>query len=242
MLFRHLSQILAVVGTASAAPKPQYLNFDDVVLFNADGTTNIVKESEYQDLVARGHLDAPAPRSLPPAAAAISSSSSGEKHRRCDDSNEVQITSDTSFLNWDVAMSPVVSAQGGDATVSVASGYSLANDVTVTQGVTVSSLESILQASLQVSYSQTWTSTETQTLLYKVPDGQFGLVVSQPRVRRVQGNYITGCVDDPVKNPFTSDTYTNQTYGNLNWVQGIIRLCNNTVYPVPYCIGEGTHS
>ncbi|KAI0599688.1 hypothetical protein F4775DRAFT_583083 [Biscogniauxia sp. FL1348] len=240
MLFRHLSQILAVVGAASAAPKPQYLNFDDVVLFNSDGTTNIVKESEYQDLVARGHLEPPAPRSLVPAVEA-SSSSSGAKHRRCDDSNEVQITSDTSFLNWDVPMSPVVSAAGGDITVSVANGYSLANDVTTTEGVTAT-LESILAVSLQVSYSQTWTSTETNTLLYKVPDGQFGLVVSQPRVRRVQGNYITGCVDDPVRNPFTSDTYTNQTYGNLNWVQGIIRLCNNTVYPVPYCIGEGTHS
>ncbi|KAI5925591.1 hypothetical protein F4810DRAFT_659200 [Camillea tinctor] len=189
-------------------------------------------------MVARDNLGpAPAAREL-----TSSPAPSGKKARGCDESSEVQVLSDTSFLNWDVGISPVVSAQGGTATVSIANGYMLANSVSVSESVTVNSLEKLLAVMLQVSYTETWTTVETQTFTYTVPDGQFGLVVSQPKVRRVEGNYIYGCVDAPSKEAFTSDTYTSQNYGNLNWVEGVIRLCNSTTYPVPYCIGTGSHS
>ncbi|KAI0897404.1 hypothetical protein F4806DRAFT_399530 [Annulohypoxylon nitens] len=239
MQFRNLASFLAVVGAASAAPRPQSLNYDDVVILAEDGSYSVVKEAEYANIMARSNLQ---PASAPELAARAPSSAS-KNQRRCGNSDEVQVTSDTKFLNWDVAMSPVVSAQGGGASVTLSSGYSLANtmSVTATEGVTI---ESILSVSLAVSYSETWTSTETQAFAYTVPDGQFGVVVSQPLVRRVEGNFLSGCVDAPDKKvPFTSDTYTSQTYsGNLNWVQGVIRLCNSTTYPIPYCIGEGSHS
>ncbi|KAI1630709.1 hypothetical protein F4809DRAFT_635666 [Biscogniauxia mediterranea] len=238
MLFRHFSQIAAVIGTVSAAPKPAQLNYDDVILIGGDGTSAVMKEAEYAALVARDNLlQGPAP-ALP----ARSSSSSSEKNRRCDESNEIQVTSDTSFLNWDVAISPVVSAAGGGATVSIGRGYSLSNSISASAGVDVTLIENLLSMSMSLSYSETWTTEESQSFSYTVPDGQFGLVVSQPKVRRVVGNYISGCVDAPTKTAFTSDTYSSQSYGNLAWVEGVIRLCNSTTYPVPYCIGEGTHS
>ncbi|KAI1090062.1 hypothetical protein F5B19DRAFT_464913 [Rostrohypoxylon terebratum] len=239
MQFRQLASFLAVVSAASAAPRPQQLNFDDVVILAEDGSYSIVKEAEYANIMARNNLQPASAVDL----ATRSPTPLSKNQRRCGNSDEVQVTSDTKFLNWDVAMSPVVSAQGGGASVTLSSGYSLSNSVSVsaTEGV---SIESILSFSLSVSYSETWTSSETQAFQYSVPDGQFGVVVSQPLVRRVQGNFLSGCVDAPDKKiPFTSDTYTSQTYsGSLNWVQGVIRLCNSTTYPIPYCIGEGSHS
>ncbi|KAI5917491.1 hypothetical protein F4810DRAFT_717626 [Camillea tinctor] len=236
MLFRQLSQIAAVIGSVSAAPKPTQLSYDDVVLISGDGTSAIIKETEYAALVERDNLlQGPVPE-------LSARSSSPQKNRRCDESKEIQVTSDTSFLNWDVAISPVVSAAGGSATVSIGRGYSISNSVSATAGVDVSIIEDILSLSMSVSYSETWTTEESQTFSYTVPDGQFGVVVSQPKVRRVQGNYISGCVDDPTRTAFTSDTYFSQNYGNLAWVEGVIRLCNSTTYPIPYCIGEGSHS
>ncbi|WQF78737.1 hypothetical protein CDEST_03751 [Colletotrichum destructivum] len=222
-----------LIGAAIAAPRPApvALNYDDVVVIGEDGTHQIMKSAEYDALQARAAL-APAPDVKP---------IEGLERRGCEESTEVQVLSDDEFLNWDVAISPVLSSIGGSATVSVANGYSLANTVTVSSGVTGSFAEGVLGVSLSVSYAETWTTTETQTLGFTVPEGQYGLVVSQPNVRRVTGNILTGCTDSPSKSSFQSDTYSSQAYGNLAWVKGVIRLCNSTTYPVPYCIGNGEH-
>ncbi|KAJ0165687.1 hypothetical protein CTA2_10359 [Colletotrichum tanaceti] len=222
-----------LIGAAIAAPRPApvALNYDDVVVVGQDGTHQIMKSSEYDALQSRAAL-APAPEIQ-----AIQ----GLERRGCQESTEVQVISDDEFLNWDVAISPVLSSIGGSATVSVANGYSISNSVSVTAGLTSSIAEGALGASLSVSYSETWTTTETQTLGFTVPEGQYGLVVSQPNVRRVTGNILTGCTDSPKKTEFTSDSYSSQAYGSLAWVKGVIRLCNSTTYPVPYCIGNGEH-
>ncbi|GKT43508.1 uncharacterized protein ColSpa_03689 [Colletotrichum spaethianum] len=221
-----------LIGAAAAAPAPApvALNFDDVIVVGEDGTHQIMKSAEYDALQARAAL-VPAPAIKSP---------EGVSRRGCEESTEIQVLTDDEFLNWDVAISPVLSSNGGSATVSVANGYSIANSVSVTAGMTAT-VEKVLGLSLSVSYSETWTTTETQTIGFTVPDGQYGLVVSQPSVHRVTGNVLSGCTDSPSKTEFTSDTYTSQSYGNLAWVKGVIRLCNSTTYPVPYCIGNGEH-
>lgn len=233
-----LAQLMALMGVASAAPKPIdtsiQMHYDDVILLGRDGDHKIIKESEYQVLADRGQLE--------PAAAPVSiKGRASTPERRCEESEEVQITSDTSFLNWDVPMSPVVSSSGGGVSVGVSSGYSLSNSVSVTAGVSAT-IESVLGLSMSVSYSESWTTTEGSTISYTLPDNNYGLIVSQPMVRRVVGNYLSGCTDAPTSEAYTSDTYTSQSYGSLEWVTGVIRLCNSTTYPVPYCIGTGTHS
>lgn len=242
MQFRTLAQLAALVGIVAAAPKPQNapLNFDDVILVGEDGKHQLIKESEYQVLAERGLFSA-APAIAHGDSKRSAAASPHSSTKRCDESDEVQVTSDTSFLNWDVPMSPVVSSSGGGVSVGVTSGYSLANALQVTAGMSAS-VESILSLSMSVSYTQTWTTTEGSSLTYTLPADNYGLIVSQPQTRRVAGNYISGCTDAPVTTPFTSDTYTSQSYGNLAWVTGVIRLCNSTTYPVPYCIGTGTHS
>ncbi|KAH8601886.1 hypothetical protein B0O99DRAFT_607673 [Bisporella sp. PMI_857] len=237
MLSRNLLITFALVGMTSATPRPIALNYDDVVLLNADGSSTVVKENEYTALVSRGLLQ-PAPQ----APSLDSRDARKTKHRRCDESNEVQVTSDATFLNWDVPMSPVISAQGGGAQVSVTAGYEISNSLSVGVGVEASLIKDILSISMTVEYSQSWTTTQEQSLFYNVPDGQFGVIVSQPLVRRVEGNYLSGCTDSWDKKSFVSDTYSSRQFGNLNWVQGVIRLCNSSSYPIPYCIGDGAHA
>ncbi|KAK2012483.1 hypothetical protein LZ32DRAFT_531951 [Colletotrichum eremochloae] len=216
-------------AVAAPAPSPVALNFDDVVVVGQDGTHTIMKTAEYDALQAGAAL-APAP---PLKIRDVS-------RRDCEKSTEVQIMTDEEFLNWDVAISPVLSASGGGATVSVAKGYSIANTVTTTAGITAT-VQKVIGLSLSVSYAKSWTTTETQTLGFTVPEGQFGVVVSQPSVRRVTGNVLSGCTDSPEKSEFVSDSYMDQSYGGLSWVKGVIRLCNSTTYPIPFCIGEGQH-
>ncbi|EXF85146.1 hypothetical protein COL5a_002436 [Colletotrichum fioriniae] len=222
-----------LIGAAVAAPAPgpAPLNFDDVIVVGEDGSHTVMKASEYDALERRAAL----PVAPAPALGDVLS------RRGCDESTEVQVLTDEEFLNWDIAVSPVVTAAGNDVAVSVDSGYSLANSVTVTAGLSTTIAKIALGVSLSVSYAKTWTTTQSQNLRFTVPDGQYGLVVSQPNVRRVTGNIFSGCTDSPSVDAFTSDTYADQSYGNLAWVKGVIRLCNSTSYPVPYCIGQGEH-
>ncbi|KAH7237757.1 uncharacterized protein BKA55DRAFT_578276 [Fusarium redolens] len=139
-------------------------------------------------------------------------------------------------------MSPVISSlDGSKATVSVTSGFTIANSLKVGASFSIPIIKDILTASLSIDYTETWTSSQQQSLSFQVPENHHGLIVSQPYVRRVQGNVLDGCGDDIEKTEFTSESYESQTYGNLEWVKGIIRLCSSETYPVPFCNGEGEH-
>ncbi|GKT45879.1 uncharacterized protein ColSpa_06060 [Colletotrichum spaethianum] len=205
-----------LIGAATAAPtsSPPALNWDDVVVVLNDGSTQIMKAAQYDAIESR------APESI-------------TRRDDCKTSTEAQILSDEEFLAPDVAISPVVSSNGAIPDISVANGYQVSNTVTVSVGVDLTVIEKVLSYSLSVSYAQSWTTTETNTLRFTMGAGQYGLVVSQPSVRRVTGNMLTGCTDKWDSKPFTSDTYTSQSYGNLAWVKGVIRLCNSTTYPFP---------
>lgn len=95
--------------------------------------------------------------------------------------------------------------------------------------------------SLSITVSTSWTTENSQTFSFWVPAGQHGVVVSQPYVRRVTGNLVTGCADSPNYEPFTADSYSSQTYTEMTWVKGPIVLCNSTEYPIPFCNGNGVH-
>lgn len=243
MQIRTLTNVLALAALASAAPRPANtpLQWNDVVLVGRDGAHQLIKDYEYADLTRRGILAPPAPpASAGPLTKRAPSSSSSNK-RACPKSEEVQVTSDTEFTGWDVAISPVVGSTGGQVLASVAQGFSLANKISAT--VTISAgVEDVVKTSLAITYAKEWTTTETSTISYIMPEGQqYGVVVSQPLTRRIEGNLITGCSDDPTVDAYTSDSFTDEQYGSLSWVRGAVRLCNATVYPVPFCNGEGFH-
>jgi len=248
MYIRQLSAVLAILAASSrASPMPQessgptVLNPDDIVVVGADNSVQIMKDYEYDQLVRRAESASIKARASAWDEVAVRDMLHENRPRGCEESEEIQVLTDETFLNWDTAVSPVASAAGGDATVTITDGYSLANSVTVSAGASLGPIEKLLTINFHVDYSETWTTTQTQGFLFKVPEGQFGLVVTQANVRRITGNYLSGCTDNWEKTSFSSDSYTSQSYGDLSWVQGIIRLCNSTSYPVPYCIGEGSH-
>ncbi|KAJ4328406.1 hypothetical protein N0V84_001089 [Fusarium piperis] len=226
--------LLGLLSASNAAVTKRSLSPDDVIVLANDGTSQVMKVAEFEALENRPA----APVALAPAPV---KGSSKLRRRGCEKSSEVQVTSDKEFLNWDIAISPVISSTGGSASVTVSSGYSLSNSLTIGTSLSLSALKGILGLSLSVDYSESWSTSQDQSLSFEVPAGQHGVIVSQPYVRRVEGNYLDGCTDDWKKTGFVSDTYESQSYGNLQWVKGLIRLCNSTEYPIPYCIGEGSH-
>ncbi|SPO03583.1 uncharacterized protein DNG_06266 [Cephalotrichum gorgonifer] len=224
--------LISLLSLVSASPTAQSLSYDDVVLLGEDGKTTIMKDYEYAKISARETT----------AEHAIHAMSGRRTPRGCEESSEVQVLTDETILSADIPLSPVIGSQGGQAVVAVSQGYSISNTVSVGASAGASFLEGVLSLSLSVSYDESWSSSQEQSLTFTVPDGQYGLIVSQPSTRRVSGNLLTGCTDSWNKEEFVSETYSSRSYGNLNWVQGVIRLCNSTEYPVPYCVGQGFHS
>lgn len=120
--------LLSLLGAAQALAPPKILGFDDVIVPSDDGKSfSVMKDYEYgiqkskrEMMDKRAMHDAP---TIPSAA---------ELQKRCDENNEVQVLTDTSFTNWDVAMSPVISNTGSSmATVSVSKGYEVGNTLSV---------------------------------------------------------------------------------------------------------------
>ncbi|RGP79289.1 hypothetical protein FLONG3_2593 [Fusarium longipes] len=221
--------LLSIASVTQAAAAPKILAPDDIIVLKTDGTSQIMKAAELEALET-----APAIKTATPDKNAI-------QRRDCKSSTEIQVLSDKEFVNWDVAMSPVISSLGGSkATVSVTNGYTIGNSVKVGASVSIPVIKDILTASMSVDYTETWSSSQQQSLSFTVPEGQHGIIVSQPYVRRIQGNVIDGCTGE-AKEEFVSDSYESQTYGDLQWVKGIIRLCSSETYPIPFCNGEGEH-
>lgn len=255
MLFKVILAVSAITSLASAAPKkqePRILQHDDVILPRADGGYDVMKDWEWSHIELRMEREA-REREMENKRRALSgeilpvgaNTAPGlvERAGACEQSSEIQILTDGSFTDWDVAMSPVISAGGGQALVAVSKGYSVANSLTVSTSTEFTLIENMLKTSIEISYGVTWTSTDTQTFTFYMTPGDYGLVVSNPLTRRVTGNAYTGCTDSPTVSTFTADSRTAQTFGgDLSWVTGPIRLCNSTTYPVPYCIGNGAHS
>lgn len=222
--------LISLVSVSQAAATNKILSSDDVIVLKTDGTSQIMKAADLERLETA------------PAIETRNIAKKGLQRRGCEKSTEIQVLSEKEFLNWDVAMSPIISSLGGaKATVSVTDGFTVANSLKVGVGFSIPLITDILTSSLSIDYTETWTSSQQQSLSFVVPDEHHGIIVSQPYVRRVQGRVIDGCTDEPDKSEFISDSYESQSYGDLQWVKGIIRLCSSKTYPIPYCNGEGSH-
>lgn len=233
---------LGLVSASNAAAVRRSLAADDVIVLGVDGSTQVMKATEFAALEARAAAPAAPEDLFSTSSAPMSPADESALSRRCAYTREVQVLSDTEFLNWDVAMSPIISSVGGKGSVTVTAGSEISNTISVGASVSLASLDQIFGMSLSVETSETWSSSYEQSLTFEVPEGEHGLIVSQPYVRRIQGNVWQGCADNLQKIPFMSDSYTDRKFGdNLNWVAGLIRLCNSTSYPIPYCIGDGFH-
>ena len=239
-MFICLATLFAVVSFVSASPAPTLLAHDDVILYDGNGQPQVMKATEFDALQAR---DLSAAHDKAAMLSTAYPRRSGKLARGCEESTEVQVLSNTTFLAPDVAISPVISGENlTTASVSVTQGYSISNSLAVGYTEALTLMKDVLQVTLSVTYTETWTTTDSQTLSFNVPHDMFGVIVSQPYVREIKGNVLSGCTDSPTVNSFSSTAYSSQTYKDLSWVRGVMRLCTNESYPIPYCIGEGFHT
>ncbi|EOD48009.1 hypothetical protein GTA08_BOTSDO05215 [Neofusicoccum parvum] len=246
--------LLGLAAVAAALPtdkaiERRILNEDDVILFGQDGLHTVMKAADYDALKKR---EQPPPPPFAHLGNQIYPTTGGKapsnftaplglgKRADCEESSEVQLQNKANFQQWDVPMSSVVTAEVDQALVTVTDGYSLANSLTISTGFEAS-IESVISASLSIDYGTTWTTSQTTSYAFYVPAGKSGLIVSNPDTVRYTGKVLTGCTDNPKTSDFTSDVYTSQSYKDLAWVKGVIRLCSSATYPVPFCVGTGEH-
>ncbi|OLN97911.1 hypothetical protein CCHL11_02624 [Colletotrichum chlorophyti] len=222
-----------------ASITPVNLSHDDVILYGVNGEYKVIKEQEFNNLTSSGVLtygnddDTLAARDLDSALL--------EARQNCPGLNqEFVVDKETDFLDWDVQMSPAIGAIQAPVTIAITRGYQVANSLTI--GGSATGSYKWLSVALKADYDWTWTTIDTNMITYTVPQGNYGVVISQPWTHRKTGRIFTSCTTDNWQtSPYQADTHTSQQFGQFNWVKGVFRLCASPKYPVPFCSGNGEH-
>lgn len=148
------------------------------------------------------------------------------------------------FLDWDVAMSPVVDAHAGEVSIAITDGKMIADSITGGGGATLNLIPDFLSLNGNVNKGKTTTSSVSGTLTFKVPKGYVGAVVSRPLTHREYGWVWRGRPGFGHAEYWQSDTHEDSTFhigrGTLKWVKGVITVCLGHKYPLPRCHGKGS--
>ncbi|KAF9770787.1 hypothetical protein IL306_011606 [Fusarium sp. DS 682] len=147
------------------------------------------------------------------------------------------------FVDWDLQMSPVVIGAGRDGiAVSVASGFSVSNSVSVSAGLDLTAVKDRIGAAFGIDYSRTWTTQATVTVRGTVYPGEVGVVVTKPWTNRRYGREFRGCVGSMRQTgTFMADAHDEGSYEGVHWVSGGISMCikNQGGLPLTRCNGGG---
>lgn len=143
------------------------------------------------------------------------------------------------FLGWDVQMSQVV--KGAPTKISVTSGYSISNSITVGASSQFTLVKDFLSVTMKVDYSESWTSSQTQLFSADVPEGKYGAFVSNPWTNRASGNVWSGTIGgEGTLSYYQGDSFDKKSFDIMEWVDGVISLCIGDSFPLKRCLGEGT--
>jgi hypothetical protein len=244
----HFTQALALASTAvlvAAAPAIK-LEADDVILYSNDGRYAKVKRSDLAELEAlrKSNKVPPKPSSLETTLTTFTGNdtlpgNAAPAQKRAGSVSLVIPGPDSRFLGWDVLTSTVV--KGAPTTVSITQGISLANSISVGVTTTLQIVKDFLGASLNINYSETWTTTQTQAFTVEVPAGKYGALVSNAWTDRKSGNVWEGSIGgEGTLSPYQADSFEPKSYGDMKWVDGHISLCTGDEFPLKRCLGEGT--
>ncbi|RSL68428.1 hypothetical protein CEP54_002797 [Fusarium duplospermum] len=244
---------LVLATTVSAAPfhglnstkwTPEHVLQPDEVILYGEGRMEVVHESVYHNLIASDGISEAIPE-VPEAFPAPShpfeapKSNSLEK-RQCDLTTAVITDRSETFVDWDVQMSPVIIGTGDGITVSVTSGYSVSNSVSVSGGADWTVVKDKLGLSFGVDYSRTWTSSASINIAAKVADGYSGVMITKPIKTRKYGRVLKGCIGSQTESgTFSADSFEEKEYAGIKWVSGAITLCSKKEFPLSRCTGSG---
>ncbi|KAH3968333.1 hypothetical protein HBH52_177960 [Parastagonospora nodorum] len=245
MLFSNQAAQALIIASGlafvSAAPAPVLVGVDEVILYGK-GRLSVMKRSVLKELEdARNAAVAPPKPSYlednlttyagKQAAAPLS------RLRKRDDSIIIP-NPNSRFLGWDVQMSQVV--KGAPTSISVSSGYSIGNSISVGAGVDLTLIKDFLSASMSTDYTHSWTSEQSQLFRADVPEGKYGAFVSNPWTNRASGNVWTGSIGgDGTLTPYQADSFDTKKFDAMEWVDGVISLCVGDTFPLKRCVGEG---
>ena len=234
-----------------AAANLTTLTANDIIVYGANGRIEVGPKEKYEyissqdssafELTSSTPLDFTSSSFSTSSNPNVSGSRSVELQRRgCKYQTIIVENTDQTFLNWDVPMTSVVHATGLSSTIQIATGYTLANSIGVSLGATFTLVKDFLSETYSISYTETWTSSTTSAYTFAVEPGNYAAIVSNPRTLRKSGMVYEGCIGDATSmSSYQADSYTSQSWGSLEWVEGTISLCNGTTYPLPACIGRG---
>ncbi|KAH8704655.1 hypothetical protein GQ44DRAFT_716399 [Phaeosphaeriaceae sp. PMI808] len=232
------------VSLISAAPAPVQVGVDDVILYG-NGKFTLMKREDFAALEeARNSATAPPkPSHLDESLTTFTGNETNVATaqpltKRAEQVLIVPLPA-SRFLGWDVQMSAVV--KGAPTTISVSSGYSITNGISVNVGSSLTLIKDFLSVSMSVDYSQSWTSTQSQLFSAPVPADKFGAFVSNPWTNRASGNIWRGTIGgDGSLEHYQADSFESKSFDSMNWVDGVISLCVGDTFPLKRCLGEGT--
>ncbi|CAI6337612.1 unnamed protein product [Periconia digitata] len=237
-------------GSSSSTANPVKIGLEDVVLYSRDGRYQLMKRDDLETIqeLRRNKTAPPKPCSLEtnlfrgpaPAASPPAQARSAPLQARADGSVKLIVPNPPSrFLGWDVQMSSVI--KGAPTTLTVSSGYEISNTIGVEASTEFSIVKDFLSASLSISYEQSWTSSQSQQFEAEVPEGKFGVFVSNPWTDRNSGVVFEGRIgEEGTTSAYQADSFTAKGFSGLEWVDGVISLCTGDSLPLARCVGEGT--
>lgn len=235
-----LASSAAIVAAAPASIK---VTEDDVILYGK-GRFTMMKRSEFAELEAARNSDVapPKPGYLDSSLYTVSGNQTytptENLEKRAGDTIIVPNPS-ARFLGWDTLMSAIV--KGAPTDIAVSAGYSVSNSISVGVGAEFSIIENFLSASMSIDYTQSWESSQSQQFTAKVPEGKYGAFVSNAWTHRESGNIWRGKIGgEGSLTYYQGDSFDSRSFGNLNWVDGVIALCTGDSFPLKRCLGEET--
>ncbi|KAL1797065.1 hypothetical protein ACET3X_005605 [Alternaria dauci] len=239
----HFTPLLALASSAAlvaAAPAPINIGIDDVIL-HGNGRYTVMKRSDFEELEAarKSGVVPPKPAYL------LDNHFSGNETDLQPSKHDKRETSiiipnpNSRFLGWDVQVSQVT--RGAPTTIAVAAGFTVGNSISVGMSSTLTLVKDFLQVAMSVDYTQSWSTTQTQTFTATVPEGKYGAFVTNPWTDRASGNVWTGTIGgDGELSYYQADSFTSKQYDTMEWVDGVTGLCIGDTVPLPRCLGEGT--
>ncbi|KAJ6008652.1 hypothetical protein N7499_001297 [Penicillium canescens] len=250
MLLVHAVALLATA--ASAAPfaerslnstkwTPEHvLQPGEIILFG-EGRMEVVHESVYQELISSQALSHH-PGDFHAVETPSASRNSSKLHYRdsCDLTTAVITDNTQTFVDWDVQMSPVVIGTGNGMDVSVSSGYTVGNSISVSAGLDLSLIKDKLGSSVGIDYTRTWTTQTVVTVKGTVANGYSGVMITKPIKTRKSGRVLKGCLGSQTEEgTFSADSYEDGSYSGVKWVSGAITMCSKKEFPLSRCSGSG---
>jgi hypothetical protein len=156
----HITSTIQFFASASlvfAAPAPLNVGTDDVILYG-NGRHSLMKRADFAELEAArsAAIAPPKPGYLNDALTTYTGNETSNTLQRLSkrDATLILPNPKSRFLGWDIQMSQVV--KGAPTSISVSSGYSISNTISVGTSSQFTLVKDFLSVSMSVDYSQSW--------------------------------------------------------------------------------------